>query len=149
MDRIYVHKPPFWYSGLIILAFIYNVWIAAEFVNGFALPGIVSSYLPFDVVETQARASFSLPTWAMIGYWVAIAGGGIGCLAMLMGVAMALPSLCFALFGILVSKFFEVKLYLRYDVDLVQALTTSGVQLGIAAACIWLALWARKNEWIL
>lgn len=149
MDRIYVHKPPVWYSGLIILAFIYNVWIAAEFVNGFALPGVVASYLPFGEAQTTASASFHLPTWAMIGYWVAIACGGFGCLAMLMGAAMALPSLCLALLGVLISKYFEVKLFIKYDVDLVQALITPGVQLSIAGACVGLALWARKNEWIL
>lgn len=149
MDRIYVHKPPFWYTVIIIVAFIFNVWIAAEFVNSFALPEMVSAHLPFDVSVGSARATFDLPAWAMIAYWAAILGGGFGCLAMLLGMESAVPSLCIALFGVLVSKFFELKLFLQFDVDLLQALVTPSVQLFVAGGCVWLAIWARENEWLL
>lgn len=148
MEELYVHKPPLWYSIFVVGAFIYNVWIAAEFLNGFALPDIVTAYLPFDMPSASASASFGLPAWAMAAYWAAILGGGIGCLAMLVGTGLAVQSLCLALVGTLVSKFFELTMFLKFDVDLSQAMVSPVLHVIVAGACVCLAFWAQFNGWL-
>ena len=87
-------KPPIWFWIVSGLAFVWNALGVMAFIGQITMSDEAMAALPAD----QQAAFAALPSWYMIVFAVAVFGGTLGCLALLLRkrLATALLTLSFA-----------------------------------------------------
>ena len=91
-------RPPPWFWAISLLGLIWNLLGVGAFVND------VFFLDPATLDELQRDFYLGRPTWALAAYGVAVLGGALGCVALLLRRSWALPMLIICLVGIVLQN---------------------------------------------
>ncbi len=80
------------------------------------------------------------PTWATIAFAIAVFGGAVGCILLLMRKQMAFPVLVISMIGIVVNAWFTF--------SVVGAVPSMVLSILIGAALLWYASIVRRFNWL-
>lgn len=135
---------PKWFLLVALLALLWNLIGCAAFVQQAMLSPEALAALP----EAEQALHRAQPMWATVAYAVAVFGGAVGSLALLLKRRFALILLTASLLGVLVQMFYVVILSRAVEVYGAAALTLPGMVIVIAFALVWLARKAVSKGWL-
>jgi hypothetical protein len=135
---------PKWFLLLALLALLWNLIGCAAFVQQALLSPAALAALP-EAEQALLRAQ---PMWATVAYAVAVFGGAIGSLALLLKRRFALVLLTISLLGVLLQMFHVFILSRAVEVYGAAALSLPAMVIVIAFALVWLARTAVRRRWL-
>lgn len=128
----------FWVIGTIML--IWNVMGCINFIVQMN-PEMVSSYREAEQVIIQGR-----PIWATIGFAIAVFGGALGCLLLLLKKSAAFYLFIASLLGVLVTMIHTLSIGSTFDVGEIIGIIL--MPLVVAVFLIWYSKYAENKSWI-
>ena len=128
----------FWVIGAIAL-----IWNAAGVVNYFAQmnPDVLAAYRESERAIVEGR-----PAWATAGFALAVFGGALGCLLLLLRKSAAFYLFVASLLGVVVTMIYT--LGIGIDFGLGEILGIILMPLVVAALLIWYSKWAERRGWV-
>lgn len=137
-------KPPLWFwvvsaamllwNGLGVMAYIADATITADALK--ALP------------DAERALRESRPAWATAAFAVAVFGGMVGCLLLLVRSRWALPVLVLSLIGVIVQMTHAFLIANSYEVYGPGGLIMPVMVLALSMFLVWLARRARMRGWL-
>jgi hypothetical protein len=137
-------KPPLWFwvvsaamllwNGLGVMAYIVDAGITAEALK--ALP------------DAERALRESRPAWATSAFAVAVFGGMVGCLLLLVRSRWALPMLALSLIGVIVQMAHAFLIANSFEVYGPGGLIMPAMVLAGALFLVWFARHARGRGWL-
>jgi len=132
-------KPPTWFWIVGILAFLWNLMGVGSY--------IADKYGMIELTAAQQELSNITPAWSTAAYAIAVWGGAIGCLGLLLRKKWARTLLLLSLLGVIAN---QVYMFFLSDTFEVYGATEMGLQivvLVIAIALVYLAGMAQRKGW--
>ncbi len=136
-------KPPIWFWIVSALALIWNLMGVANFIMQVTMTPEVLAALP----EAERVLYESSPTWANIAFAVAVFGGSLGCLLLLLRKQLATAFLVTSLAGVIVQMIHSV-LSDAFEVYGPGGMIMPIMVIAVGALLIWLSISAIKKGWI-
>ena len=128
----------FWAIGAIAL--IWNVMGAINFVAQMN-PDMLAAYRESERAIIEGR-----PAWATIAFAIAVFGGALGCVLLLLRKSAAFYLFIASLLGVIVTMMHT--LGAGIDFGLGEILGIILMPLVLAAFLIWYSKWAESKDWI-
>jgi hypothetical protein len=94
-------KPPTWFWIISIIAFIWNLMGVIAYITQVTMSPEAMEALP----EAQRTLYENTPSWATGAFAIAVWGGALGCLLLILRKALATPVLLLSLVGIMVQMY--------------------------------------------
>lgn len=138
------NKPPVWFWIVSALALIWNVMGVTAFVMQVTMSAEDMAALP----DAERILYETTPMWATIAFAVAVFGGAIGCLFLLLRKKWATSMLMASLAGIIVQMIHSFFISNSFEVFGPGSAIMPIMVLLIAILLIWLAQSATKKSWI-
>ncbi len=132
---------PKWFLFVAWLALVWNVLGVAAF---FSQMNMDPSALP----RPQQLFYEGIPLWATVAFCIAVFGGAIGSLGLVLKRSWALPLLGLSLVGIVVQMSYSFLIGNGLEVFETSALVLPLLTLAIGIALVFLAVLARNRAWI-
>jgi hypothetical protein len=131
---------PKWLTWVSIIALLWNLMGLASAIMDAAGAG------PPLTLE-QATYASSIPVWATVGTWLAVAAGVAGSVCLWRRSRLAVPSFALSLAGVIMQ---DIWFAMSDVVTLfgVEVVILQGLVLVIAIALLWLAISARNKGWL-
>jgi hypothetical protein len=136
------NRPPLWFWVVSSLGLVWNGLGVAAFVHELAFLDLAG--LP----EVQRAFYEGRPLWATIGYAVAVFGGALGCISLLLRREWAVTMLVLCLVGIVVQIFHAIALGDAIAVFGPQGLALPASVFLIALLLTGFSIHARRRGWI-
>ena len=134
-------KPPVWFWFASGAGLIWNVMGVIAF---FVQMTMDLSQLP----EPERLFHESTPLWATVAFAVAVFGGVLGCLALLLRKSWAVPMLIVCLAGIVVQISHSLFVSNGIEVFGPEGVFLPLLTFGIAVLLIWFAYFSRTRDWL-
>ena len=132
------NKPPIWFWIVSALALIWNAMGVMQYLQqAYKTESFILACTPEDL-EMYAN----LPSWYTASFALAVFGGALGCLLLLLRKRLAHTVLLISLIAIIVQMS-----YVTFSLKMANAMTPMIVIVGILL--VWLAKIATKKGWIL
>lgn len=138
MDK---QTPPTWFWVAAALGLLWNMAGVAAFVAQMTMN---LSTLP----DAQRAFHQSTPLWATMAFAIAVAGGFLGCLALLFRKSLALPILVVSLIGVVVQISHSFVIGNGLDVFGPQGLILPVLTFTFGVALAWFAKNSVSNRWL-
>jgi hypothetical protein len=138
-----MQKPPTWFVVVAVLALLWNAMgLVAVMMDALITPEQLAALPANEQALHQAR-----PGWSVVASFVAVVGGTLGSLALLLRKRWALPVLVVSLVGVVLQ---DIGLFTTAPAGAVPqaAYILQGLVLVIAVALIVLARRAIAREWL-
>ena len=138
-------KPPPWFTVLAVLALLWNLTGLFAVVADLRLSAADVAALPLD----QQALYRARPGWSVVATVVAVAGGTLGCIGLLLRRRWALPALAASLVGVIVQ---DIGLFVVAGAASVAGLVPVVLQSLVFAIAVGLLLMARRGiarSWLL
>jgi hypothetical protein len=135
-------NPPLWFWVAAGLGLVWNLIGVGAFVNE------VFYLDPATLSELQRSFFENRPNWATAGYAVAVFSGALGCLALLLRKAWALPMLILCLVGIVIQIFHAIALGNGIEVFGLEGLILPILVFIVACLLTWFAHYCGKRGWL-
>jgi hypothetical protein len=128
----------FWVIGAIAL-----IWSAGGVINYFMQmnPDVLAAYRESERAIVEGR-----PAWATGAFAIAVFGGALGCLLLLLRRAAALYLFIASLLGVSVTMIHT--LGIGFDFSLGEILGIILLPLVVAAFLVWYSTWTKSKGWI-
>jgi hypothetical protein len=128
----------FWVIGAIAL-----IWSAGGVINYFMQmnPDVLAAYRESERAIVEGR-----PAWATGAFAIAVFGGALGCLLLLLRRAAALYLFIASLLGVSVTMIRA--LGIGFDFSLGEILGIILLPLVVAAFLVWYSTWTKSKGWI-
>lgn len=139
-----MNQLPKWYFPVTIAALLWNLMGCAAYLSDVLLTAEDVAKMSSD----QQALYASRPIWAVAATAVAVWGGALGSLGLILRRRWALPLLSASLIGLVVQ---DVAMFVLGDVLKVNGSVVLGLQglvLAIAVGLLWLARAANANGWL-
>lgn len=139
-----MNQLPKWYLPVTIAALLWNLMGCGAFMSDVML---TAEDIAKMTAEQQALYA-SRPGWAVVATGVAVWGGALGSLGLILRRRWALPLLSLSLIGLVVQ---DVAMFVLSDVVKVYGSAVLGLQglvLAIAVALLWFARVANAKGWL-
>jgi hypothetical protein len=135
---------PKWFKPVAWVALLWNVMGCAAFVSDLMLtPEAIAQLSAAQQALYAAR-----PAWSVAATGLAVIGGAVGCIGLIMRKRWALPALALSLFGVLLQ---DASLYgmssAAAPID-TTSLVLQTLVLVVAIALLWLARRAVNQGWM-
>ena len=137
-------KPPAWLRVVAVAALLWNILGCIAFVSDFRLSPADMAKLP----EAQQALYAARPAWAVAATAVAVFGGVLGSLGLLLGKRWALPVFVLSLLGILVQDFGLFMLADGASLAGPVAVVMQGLVLVIGIGLVWLSRKGVARGWL-
>lgn len=135
---------PSWFNTVVAFAIVWNLMGIAAFVGGlFVTPEMVA-----ELPQAEQDIHNATPGWAIGAFAVAVFGGLMGCIVLLIKKVLALPILVLSLIGILVQMFHAFFIVNSFAVFGPGGAIMPIMVIVIAIALIGLAAKAKTHAWI-
>lgn len=132
------NKPPIWFWIVSALALIWNAMGVMQYLQqAYKTESFILACTP-EELEMYAN----LPSWYTASFALAVFGGALGCLLLLLRKRLAHTVLLISLIAIIVQMS-----YVTFSLKMANAMTPMIVIVGILL--VWLAKIATKKGWIL
>ena len=134
-------KPPTWFW---IVSGIGLIW------NGLGLMAFFNQMTMDlgELLEAQRVFHETTPTWATAAFGVAVFGGALGCLALLLRKSWAVPMLLICLAGIVVQIFHALVVSNGLDVFGPEGLVLPILTFSIGVFLAWFAYHSKGKGWL-
>lgn len=139
-----MNATPRWFKPVVIAALVWNVLGCMALGADLALSPADIAAMP----EAQRALYEARPAWAVAATAIAVFGGVLGCIGLLLRRSWAVPVLAASLAGIVVQ---DIALFVLVDGASLAgpvAVVLQGVVLAIGAALLVLARKARSRGWL-
>jgi len=137
------NKAPAWFMIVVGVLFVWNLLGVAAYVMQVMMSPEAVAALP----EAQRQLMESTPAWATAAFAIAVNGGALGCLFLLMKKNLAGIFLKLSLAGVLVQLFHSFFMSNSFEVFGPGGLVMPIMVLIIAIYLVLLAAQARTNRW--
>ena len=131
-------KSPLWFKVVAVLALLWNLIGCLAFASDVRLTAEDIAKLP----DAQQALYNSRPSWAVASTAVAVVGGALGSLALLLGKKWALPVLIASLIGVVVQ---DIGMFVLVDGASLAGTTAVVLQALVLVIAIGLVLLSRKG----
>ena len=139
-----LQKAPSWFWIVSVVALIWNLLgVMAYLMQVFMTPEAMAA-LP----EAERQLYEATPAWATAAFAIAVWGGALGCVFLLMRKSWAIPVLMLSLLGILVQMSYNLFFSKVMDVYGPGSLAMPVMVLLIGIFLIWFARKAQATSWI-
>ncbi len=130
----------FWLISLFLL-----VWNALGALNylGQTNPEIVAS-----MPESHQAIVVGRPAWATAGFALAVFGGVLGCLLLLLKRSLAIPVFALSLLGVLVTMVHTLGVVREVQYSTAELVLMVAMPILVALFLVWYALRAKKVGWL-
>ena len=137
-------KPPTWFWIVAALALVWNLLgVFAYLGQVFATPEML------DAMTADQRALMeNTPAWATGAFAIAVWGGALGCILLLLRKELSKIVFVISLIGILVQMYYNVFMSNSIEVYGPSGLVMPIMVLLVGVGLIWMADMAEKKEWI-
>lgn len=132
-----MNKPPRWFYVVAVIVLLWNLLGCVAFIGDLRLTAADIAQLP---VEHQALYA-ARPAWAVAATAVAVFGGLLGCIALLMRKKWALPVFVLSLIGIIVQ---DIGLFVLADAIKLAGPVVAVLQGVVLLFAIGLVVLSRK-----
>lgn len=137
------HKAPIWFMVVAVILLVWNLLgVMAYLMNVTMSPEVVTA-LP----EAQRQLYENTPTWATAAFAVAVNGGVLGCILLLLRKNLAGLVLQLSLAGVLVQMFHSFFISNSFEVFGPGGLVMPIMVIVIAIYLVWLAARAKMRRW--
>jgi len=134
---------PKWFTIFAILALLWN------------LLGVMAFYMQVNMTsealsalsEAEQALYTNYPQWALLAFAVAVFGGVLGCLLLVLKKSLAGPVLLLSLVGLLIQMGHSIFIAKAYEVQGTGALVMAVALVVIAVYLVLLAGKAKKSGW--
>ncbi|WP_396637881.1 hypothetical protein [Maribacter sp. R77961] len=139
-----VTKPPMWFWIVSALALLWNLAGAMAYIS--------QAYMSIETLEQMSQAERLLyesqPAWVTGAFAVAVWGGSLGCIALLLKKKWAKPVFIISLLGILAQQTYSFFMSNSFEVYGPGAMVMPIMVLIIGIALVLLANMATKKGWL-
>ncbi|MFT4930016.1 MAG: hypothetical protein ACI8WB_006151 [Phenylobacterium sp.] len=137
-------QAPRWFMITVILAVLWNLLGVLAFVGQMMMTPEMLAELP----QAQQDLYTATPTWANMAFGLAVFGGTLGCLALLIKKSWALHLLVISLGAVGVQMFHAFFMSNSFEVFGPGGLIMPVMVVTVAIALIWLTIKAKREQWI-
>lgn len=137
MSTISTQKPPIWFWIITIVALIWNILGVGAYFAQIGMTAEMMAELPQDMQDLYAN----LPSWYMIAYAVAVFGGALGCIALLLRKKWAYYLLLISAIAAVIQMS-----YLAFGIKMANAMTPMIIIVSIGL--VWFSKYATKKGWL-
>lgn len=137
-------KPPAWFWVVGVLALLWNLLGVSAY-----LGEAFMSVEAFGKLPVEQRELFqSRPAWATAAYAIAVWGGALGCIALLMRKKWAVPVLLVSLIGILLQNVYQFFMSEAFEVYGATAMFLPVLVIVVGILLVLFARLSLKKGWI-
>ena len=137
-------KPPTWFWIVSVLALLWNLIGVSQY--------LMLAYIGIEELEQMTEAQRLLyesqPAWVTGAFAMAVWGGALGCILLLLKKKLAVGVLLISLIGILAQVSYNLFISTSFEVYGVQAVIMPTVILIIGIALFLFARKASANHWL-
>jgi hypothetical protein len=137
-------KPPRSFFIIGGVALVWNLLGVGAYVAQVTMTPEVLNALP----EAERLLYENVPSWATAAFAIAVNGGALGCLLLLLRKALAIPVLIASLAGVIVQMYHAFFIANSIEVYGPGGMVMPISVLIISAYLVWYSLDARKKTWI-
>jgi len=137
-------KPKTWFWIVSALALVWNLMGVMAYIGQVMMPPEALDALP----EAEQAYYASVPSWATGAFAIAVFGGTLGCLLLLLRRKWATPVLIVSLAGILVQMFHSFVIANSIEVFGPGGMIMPIMIVAIAIGLIWFSRKATANGWL-
>lgn len=149
------NSAPGWFKFVAIIGLLWNVLGVLSYLFYTAMlekmmtPEVLETLPPEDRATTEAQLQLlaETPAWATGAYAIAVFGGLLGCILLLMRRSLAVPVLGLSLAGVVVQNIHSFGMTNALETTGPTALILPGVVLLFAVVLLWMALKAKNEGW--
>jgi hypothetical protein len=146
---------PGWFKFVAILGLLWNVLgvlsylFYTAFLEKMMTPEVLEAMPAEDRAATVAQLQLlaETPAWATGAYAIAVFGGLLGCILLLMRRSLAVPVLGLSLAGVIVQNVHSFGMTNAMEAAGPSSLILPGVVLLFAVVLLWMALKAKNEGW--
>ncbi len=135
---------PTWFWIISILALLWNLMGVAAFVMQMNISPDALAALPAD----QQALYTSMPGWVTIAYAVAVLGGALGCLMLVLKKKLAVPLLVLSLLGVIGQMAYMFLLSDTFKIMGRTAMVMPIVIIVISVFLVWFARMSVRRGWL-
>jgi hypothetical protein len=117
-----------------VMAYVMQVTMTSEAMN--------------ELPEAQRMLIESIPVWATSAFAIAVNGGALGCLLLILRQAWAYPVLIVSLAGIVVQMYHSIFIANSIEVYGPGSMIMPAMVIVIAVFLVWYAKGAKEKRWI-
>lgn len=128
----------FWVISAVML--IWNVMGSINFIVQMN-PDVVSAYRASERAIIEGR-----PLWAIIGFAIAVFGGALGCLLLLLKKSASFYLFIASLLGVIVTMVYALSIDIKFGLG--ETLGIIVMPLAVAAFLIWYSKYAERKGWV-
>jgi len=136
-------KSPTWFMVVVAVLFVWNLLGVMAYVMQVTMSPEMMAALP----EAQQELYANTPTWAIAAFAVAVHGGALGCLLLILKKNLAGLFLQLSLAGVLVQMYHSFFMSKNFDVFGPGAMVMPIMVLLIAIYLVTLAARAKARKW--
>lgn len=137
-------KPPVWFWVVSILALLWNLMGAGAY--------LADAYMSIESLEAMTQAQRELfestPPWVTAAYGIAVWGGVLGCIALLLRKKWARPVLLISLLGVLAQQVYNFFLSNAFEVYGSGAMILPIMVIVISVALVYFARMSHSKGWL-
>ncbi|UCS94548.1 hypothetical protein KZP23_05875 [Echinicola marina] len=137
-------KIPTWYWVVAIIMLLWNLLGVSAFFMQIGMSEEAMAALP----ETERELYASYPLWATIAYAVAVFGGALGCIGLLLKKKWAKMVLIISLIGIIIQVFHSLAISGAMEVYGPGAAVMPTMIIVLAIFLVWLSNFSIKKHWL-
>lgn len=138
------HSAPKWLIILAVIMAIWNLMGVLAFIMQMAMTPEQIAALP----ENEQLLYQDIPLWVNIAFGCAVFGGALGCIALALKKAIALPILLISLLGVLVQMFHTFFIANAFEIYGPSGMVMPIIVIIIGCLLVWLANSAKTKGWI-
>lgn len=139
-----MNKSPLWFKVIAVVALLWNLLGCFAFVSDLRLTPEDVAKLP----EAQQALYNARPGWAIASTAIAVIGGALGCIALILSKKWALPVFVVSLIGILVQDYVLFVLVDGASLAGAVAVVLQGLVLVIAVSLLLLSNKGIAHGWL-
>ncbi|MBY5959243.1 hypothetical protein KUV50_13910 [Membranicola marinus] len=137
-------RPPVWFYILTIILLLWNAMGLFAFFDQVMISAARLEALP----DNERNLYENTPVWAVIAFALAVFGGTLGCIGLLLRRSWARILFLISLVGIMVQMYYNVFIGKAMDVYGPGAVTMPVLVLLVAVFLIWFANYGIRRGWL-
>jgi len=137
-------KPPVWFWIVVVVALIWNLAGVTNYLMTVTMTAEALAALP----EAERSLYEALPRWATASFAIAVWGGALGCIVLLVRKVFAYPILLISLIAILIQMFYNLFLSNMLEVYGVTGVILPLMVIPIGIFLVWFARFSKSKGWI-
>lgn len=138
------NKPATWFWVVSVLALIWNLTGVFAYISHVTMTPEAMQALP----ENERALYESVPTWATSAFAIAVWGGALGCILLLLRRKFATPVLIISLAGIIVQMYHSLFISNSIEVYGPGGMIMPIMVIVIAIFLVWFSRKSTSNGWL-